>query len=109
MNGELVERAVATTFYAARLSTPPEWASIPLTRRADLVRDQLEHPPLGSRRPINAPTPVRTGASGTGDDLLVLAWSQQDLALERGAGVRALRRVGVRAATPVANNLAGEL
>src|SRR2546428_45280 len=43
----------------------------PLTRRADLVRDQLAPPPYGTRRPPGA-APVRLGVSGSGAELLVL-------------------------------------
>ncbi len=78
----------------------------PLTRRADLVRDQLAHPP---RRPPGAAPPVRLGVSGSGAELLVLAWSAADLARERAAGTRALARLGVAPGMRVANTLPGAL
>jgi hypothetical protein len=84
-------------------------ARFPLTRRAELVEDQLAHPPLGSRRPPTAPAPVRAGASGTGASLLVLAWSAAELARERRAGTRLLGRLGVRPGMRVANTLPGAL
>jgi hypothetical protein len=84
-------------------------AGLPLTSRAALVEDQLAHPPLGSRRPPAAPAPVRTGASGTGASLLVLAWSAGELARERRAGTRLLGRLGVRPGMRVANTLPGAL
>ena len=82
--------------------------SAPLTRRADLVRDQLAHPPYGTRRPPGA-APVRLGVSGSGAELLVLAWSAADLARERAAGTRVLARLGVAPGMRVANTLAGAL
>jgi len=83
--------------------------SAPLTRRADLVRDQLAHPPHGTRRPPGAAPPVRLGVSGSGAELLVLAWSAADLARERAAGTRVLARLGVAPGMRVANTLAGAL
>jgi hypothetical protein len=84
-------------------------APLPLTRHADLVADQLAHPPLGSRRPAGAPPTVRAGTSGTGADLLVLAWSAAELGRERRAGTRLLGRLGVRPGMRVANTLPGAL
>jgi len=79
-----------------------------ISTRRDLVRDQLAHLPLGTlRRPSSAP--VRVGKVGTGDDLLVLAWSADDLARERAAGVRMLRALGLDAGVRVANALPGAL
>src|SRR5438046_693156 len=83
--------------------------SAPLTRRADLVRDQLAHPPHGTRRPPGAAPPVRLGVSGSGVELLVLAWSAADLARERAAGTRLLTRLGVAPGMRVANTLPGAL
>jgi hypothetical protein len=83
--------------------------SEPLTRRADLVRDQLAHPPHGMRRPPGAAPPVRLGVSGSGAELLVLAWSATDLARERAAGTRLLVRLGVAPGMRVANTLPGAL
>ncbi len=83
--------------------------SAPLTRRADLVRDQLAHPPYGTRRPPGAAPPVRLGVSGSGAELLVLAWSAADLARERAAGTRVLARLGVAPGMRVANTLPGAL
>lgn len=79
-----------------------------VSTRRDLVRDQLAHLPLGTlRRPQAAP--VRVGKVGTGDDLLVLAWSADDLARERAAGVRMLRALGLDAGARIANALPGAL
>src|SRR5881396_3946106 len=83
--------------------------SAPLTHRADLVRDQLAHPPHGTGRPPGAAPPVRLGVSGSGAELLVLAWSAADLARERAAGTRVLARLGVAPGMRVANTLAGAL
>ena len=80
--------------------------SAPLTRRADLVRDQLAD---GARRQPGAATPVRLGVSGSGADLLVLVWSAADLARERAAGTRLLARLGVAPGMRVANTLSGAL
>lgn len=82
---------------------------LPLTRREELLRDQLEHLPHGTRRFADAAPPVRAGVTGTGDELLVLTWSAADLARERAAGARLLARLGVRAGMPVANTLRGAL
>jgi len=82
---------------------------LPLTRRTDLLRDQLAHLPLGTRRYAGAAAPVRAAVAGSGDELLVLAWSADDLAWERAAGVRLLDRVGVRAGMRIANVLPGAL
>ncbi len=75
-------------------------------RRADLVRDQLAHPPLGTHASAD---PVRVGTTGTGDDLLVLAWSAADLARERAAGARLFGALGIRPGMRVANTLPGAL
>ena len=83
--------------------------SAPLTRRADLLRDQLAHPPHGTRRAPGAAPPVRLGVSGSGADLLLLAWSAADLARERAAGTRVLARLGVMPGMRVANTLPGAL
>lgn len=77
-------------------------AEMPLTRRADLLREQLTHLPLGRRA-------TRVGITGTGADLLVLAWSPADLAREVAAGARVLRRLGIAPAMRVANTLPGAL
>jgi len=73
-----------------------------LVRRADLVRDQLA-------RPTRSRATVRVGVSGTGETLLVLAWSAAELARERAAGVRLLRSLGVTPGMRVANTLPGAL
>jgi phenylacetate-coenzyme A ligase PaaK-like adenylate-forming protein len=80
-----------------------------LITHADLVRDQLAHPPLGSMRAPGAGTPVRAGISGTGKDLLVLGWSANDLQRERAAGVRLLTQLGLGAEMRIANALPGAL
>src|SRR5262245_13859987 len=77
--------------------------------RADIVRDQLDHPPLGSMRREGAGAPVRAGISGTGKEMLVLAWSAAELARERAAGVRLFTSLGVGRGTRVANALPGAL
>jgi len=83
--------------------------SAPLTHRADLVREQLTHPPHGTRRPPGAAPPVRLGVSGSGAELLILAWSAADLARERAAGTRLFARLGVAPGMRVANTLPGAL
>jgi phenylacetate-coenzyme A ligase PaaK-like adenylate-forming protein len=82
---------------------------LPLTRRDDLVRDQLDHLPHGTRRLPGAPPPVRAGITGSGESLLVLSWSPDDLQRERAAGARMLRRLGVAPGMRVANALPGGL
>jgi phenylacetate-coenzyme A ligase PaaK-like adenylate-forming protein len=107
-----------SVFYRQRLvaagceassSEPDVLARLPLTRRDELVRDQLEHLPHGTRRYADAAPPVRAGITGTGAELLVLTWSAADLARERQAGARLLGRLGVRPGMAVANTLRGAL
>ena len=97
-------------FYRDRIGeiSTPELSRAPLTRRADLLRDQLEHLPHGTRR-LPGSTPVRAGVAGSGEDLLVLVWSAAELAAERVAGTRLLRRLGVAPGMRVANTLPGAL
>jgi len=74
-----------------------------------LVRDQLARLPWGSRAfPPDAP-PVRVGATGTGDGLLLLGWAASELARERAAGARLLAALGVAPGMRVANTLPGAL
>ena len=101
-----------TAFYRDRLAAlgaRAALAAVPLSRRAELLRDQLTNLPHGTRRLAGAPPPVRVGISGSGADLLVLAWSAADLARERAAGVRLLGRLGLRAGMRIGNTLAGAL
>lgn len=86
----------------------PDVSRLPLTRRDDLLREQRGHLPLGKPRPGGEPF-VRVGVSGTGERLLVLAWTAADLARERAAGTRVLRRLGIEPGTRVANTLPGAL
>ena len=78
-------------------------------RRSDLLADQCAHPPFGHRRFAPGAPAVRVGTTGTGDDLLLLAWSAADLAREVEAGARLLRRLGVRPGARVGNTLPGAL
>src|SRR6185295_6649899 len=104
-------------FYRERLARaglrsadgPAALARLPLTRRDELVRDQLAHPPHGTRRAPGAPSPVRLGVTGSGADLLLVGWSAAELARERRAGARLLARLGVEAGVRVANTLPGAL
>jgi hypothetical protein len=82
---------------------------VPLTRREDVLRDQLARPPYGTRVYAPDAPPVRVGATGSGDDLLVLTWSAADLARERAAGARLFAALGVRPGMRVANTLPGAL
>jgi hypothetical protein len=118
--GDLVERLLAapSVFYAERLRasgitgetlTDSTWNRVPLTQRAELIRDQLDHPPHGTRRFADAAAPVRAGITGSGAEMLVLTFTANDLAAERAAGVRVLQRCGVRAGMRVANTLPGAL
>ena len=88
---------------------PGSLSRLPLTRRDEMVRDQLDHLPHGSRRFADAGLPVRAGISGSGKSLLVLLWSAADLEREREAGARLLGRLGVGAGMRVANTLPGAL
>jgi hypothetical protein len=64
-----------THFYRDRLAAPEgrKLARLPLTRRGDLLRDELAHLPLGTRRPDGAAPPVGLRLAGAGTDPLVLA------------------------------------
>ena len=84
-------------------------ARMQLTHRDDLLDDQLQHLPHGTRRFPNASHPVRTGISGSGASLLVLTWTAADLAGERAAGTHLLERLGVTPGMRVANTLPGAL
>jgi hypothetical protein len=100
--------AAPSEFYRRRGLGGP-FDRLRLTRRDDLVQDQLANLPHGTRRAAGAGAPVRTGVTGTGDSLLVLTWSAAELARERAAGVRLLGRLGVTAGMRVANTLPGAL
>jgi hypothetical protein len=80
-----------------------------LTTHEDLVLDQLAHPPLGSRRLSASDQPVRAGITGSGESLLVLAWSAAELERERAAGVRLFSQLGLGEGVRVANALPGAL
>lgn len=80
-----------------------------VTTHADLVRDQLQHLPRETQHLPGAGSPVRAGIAGSGNDLLVLTWSAADLARERAAGVRLLKRLGLREGARIANALPGAL
>ncbi len=88
---------------------PDLLARLPPTRREELLRDQLEHLPHGTRRCADAAPPVRAGITGSGAELLVLTWTAADLARERRAGARLLTRLGIRPGMAVANTLRGAL
>jgi len=119
--GALLQRVVhaPSAFYRLRLTAahlaadsavgPDALCRLPLTRRTELLHDQLEHLPHGTRRFADAAPAVRAGSTGTGADLLVLTWSAADLARERAAGARLLGRLGVHRGMAVANTLRGAL
>lgn len=107
-----------SAFYRARLLSlgvetveqlAEAWLRMPPTERGELIADQLAHLPHGSRHLADAAAPVRAGACGSADALLVLTWTAADLARERAAGVRSLRAAGVRPGMRVANALPGAL
>lgn len=78
--------------------------------RRDLVEAQRLRPPFGGGRMFGKDAPaVRVGITGTGDDLVLLAWTPTDLARERAAGARVFGRAGIRAGAPVGNALPGAL
>jgi len=80
-----------------------------VVRRAELVADQLAHPPWGrGDRAVDDP-PVRVGATGTGADLLLLGWTAHELADEVAAGARLFGRFGIAPGARVANTLPGAL
>jgi hypothetical protein len=80
-----------------------------MTRRPDLVADQLASPPWGSRRFAADDPPVRVGTTGSGADLLLLGWTARELAAEVAAGARLFGRFGIGAGMRVANTLPGAL
>lgn len=79
-----------------------------VTLRSELIRSQKAAVPLPTRS-ASGEAYVRSGATGSGEDLLVLRWTAADLARERAAGARVLGGFGVRAGMRVANTLAGAL
>jgi phenylacetate-coenzyme A ligase PaaK-like adenylate-forming protein len=103
------ERLHAAGIHDAAALDAAAWQRVRATTHADLVADQLAHPPHGSRRLVDAEPPVRAGSTGSGDSLLVLTWSKADLARERAAGVRTLRALGLEPRQRVANALPGAL
>jgi hypothetical protein len=80
-----------------------------LVRRPDLVAAQRAHPPFGRRTFAPDDPPVRVGTTGTGADLVLLAWAESDLARERRAGARLFGRLGIRPEMRVATTLPGAL
>jgi len=64
-----------TPFYRERLAALEgrKLARLPLTRRNELLRDQLPHLPLGTRRRDGAAPPVGLRLAGTGAHPLALA------------------------------------
>lgn len=83
--------------------------SLPARTRSELVADQAARPPFGSRTFGDGDGPVRVGITGTGPSLLLLPWSESDLARERAAGARVFGRLGIHAKMRVANALPGAL
>ncbi|GIW41995.1 MAG: hypothetical protein KatS3mg076_2572 [Candidatus Binatia bacterium] len=79
------------------------------TRREEILRDQLESLPFGTRAFADASFPVRVGKSGRAETLLALAFTQADLEREKAAGVRFLRKLGIDPGARVANALPGAL
>ena len=82
---------------------------LPARSRAELVADQARQPPFGSRVFAADDGPVRVGATGHGETLLLLGWSESDLARERAAGARVVAHLGIQAKMRVANALPGAL
>jgi hypothetical protein len=80
-----------------------------LVRRPDLVAEQRVRPPFGRRTFGPDDPPVRVGTTGTGADLMLLAWAETDLASERREGAGLFGRLGIRPEMRVANALPGAL
>jgi hypothetical protein len=83
--------------------------ALPVRTRAELLADQAAHPPFGARTFGGDDGPVRVGVTGSGATLLLLPWSEADLARERAAGARVFGRLGIRGRMRVANALPGAL
>ncbi len=70
-------------------------------------------PQLVARRPMPQPLDaaplVRAGITGSGDSLVLLTWTEEDLQRERAEGARVLRRAGIKAGMRVANTMPGAL
>jgi hypothetical protein len=77
--------------------------------RAELVAEQARQPPFGSRVFTTDDGPVRVGTTGQGETLLLLGWSESDLARERAVGARVAAQLGIVARMRVANALPGAL
>lgn len=80
-----------------------------IVRRPALVADQRAAPPWGAHGFAADDPPVRVGATGSGDDLLLLGWTAAALAAEVDAGARLLRGLGIAPGMRVANTLPGAL
>jgi hypothetical protein len=74
-----------------------------------LVAEQARKPPFGGRTFTADDGPVRAGATGHGETLLLLGWSESDLARERAVGAHVFMRLGIEARMRVANALPGAL
>jgi len=83
--------------------------SWPFRTRDQLLADQAAHPPFGTRTFGEGDGPVRVGVTGRGPTLLLLPWSESDLARERAAGARLFGRLGIGGKMRVANALPGAL
>lgn len=89
---------------------PPYIGGIPdkqPAERGDLVAFQRRLPPevwRGLSQPL-----VRAGTVGSGEDLLVVAWSASMLQWEKDTGAAMLAKFGVQAGMRVANTLPGAL
>jgi hypothetical protein len=83
--------------------------SSPVRTREQLLADQAARPPFGTRTFGDGDGPVRVGVTGSGATLLLLPWSESDLARERAAGARVFARLGIRGKMRVANALPGAL
>jgi len=82
---------------------------LPARSRAEVVAEQMAAPPFGARTFAADDGPVRVGITGHGETLLLLGWSERDLARERAVGARIFAQLGIRGQMRIANALPGAL
>lgn len=82
--------------------------STSLIDRAGLLREQAANGVIRRGAPLNE-FPIRAGKTGSGDQLLVLSWTADQLAREIAAGARMFRTLGITSGMRVANTLPGAL
>jgi len=82
--------------------------SMRVREEAELLADQLAHPPFGGYRAA-APARLRVGSYRLGSDVFLNAWTADDLAAHARRGARCFARLGIDRARAVSHLLPGAL